>query len=270
LIDLCRDNVDSLKAVIFAGGLGTRMREETEFRPKPMVEIGGKPVLWHIMDNFSNQGIKDFVVLAGYRANLIKEYFLHLREYSNDIRISTNTRTGAEILGHRGDGWTVSVLDTGTTSETGQRLRLAREEIGSDRFICTYGDGLASVSVAELISSHEQSGKPATVTLTKPLNRFGIVEFDTNFTVTSFAEKSRMSSFISIGFFVFDPMVFDFLDHGNEPLETGLLPQLVSQELLNGYIHEGFWEPMDTFREYQKLNSLWESGSRPWQVQNET
>ena len=180
-----------MKAVLFAGGLGTRMREETEFRPKPMVEIGGKPVLWHIMKNFSDQGIKEFVVLAGYRSNLVKEYFIHLREYSNDFRISTNRRQEIEILGHEGEDWIVSVLDTGINSETGKRLQMARSVIGDTRFICTYGDGLASVNISELLHSHEKSAKPATITITNPTNRFGVVEIKQHYIDVGLAEKQN-------------------------------------------------------------------------------
>lgn len=259
-----------MKVVLLAGGLGTRMREETEFRPKPMVEIGGKPVLWHIMKNFSNQGYKDFVILAGYRSNLIKEYFLHLREYSNDFRMTTNPDAKIEILGQNEEDWTVSVLDTGIKSETGKRLQLARKVIGSERFICTYGDGLASVNVPALSASHEKSGKLATMTITKPANRFGVVEVDDELVVTNFAEKPKMSDYINIGFFVFEPEVFDLLGRENEPLESGLLPSLVKLKRLNAYIHRGFWEPMDTFREFQKLNSMWNDGNPPWRVQSDS
>lgn len=254
-----------LKAVILAGGLGTRMREETEFRPKPMVEIGGRPVLWHIMKNFAHQGITEFVILAGYRANVIKEYLLHLRAYSNDFRVSTKSGGELEILGINEEEWIVTVLDTGTQSETGQRLRLAAEAIGEERFVCAYGDGLASVNLSALLHSHDDSGKPATMTITKPTNRFGVVEVDGDLTVMNFSEKPPMSDFINIGFFIFESAILASLLDENESLERGLLPRLVNARSLNAYVHDGFWEPMDTFREYQKLNALWDRGEAPWQ-----
>ena len=241
------------------------MREETDFKPKPMVEIGGKPVLWHIMKGFSSQGFNEFVVLAGYRANVIKEYLLHLRAYSNDFSISTDHLSQPEFLGKADDTWRVSILDTGATSQTAQRLLKAREVIGGERFICVYGDGLASINVANLLKSHSDSGKLASLTVTRPANRFGVVEVDANSSVVKFAEKPEMSDYINIGYFVFETEIFDFVLDKNESIEDGLLPRLAAGSELNAYVHRGFWEPMDTYREYQRLNSMWDSGNRPWE-----
>jgi glucose-1-phosphate cytidylyltransferase len=244
------------------------MREETEFRPKPMVEIGGRPVLWHIMKNFSDQGHKEFIILAGYRANVIREYLLHLRAYSNDFRVSTGPNGQVEILGdsEEEEEWKITLLDTGSNSETGSRLRRAKEAVGEGKFLCVYGDGLASVDVSKLLFSHETSGKLGTMTVTRPTNRFGVVTLGKDGGVTNFAEKPRMTDYINIGFFVFETDVFDLIGDANESVETGLLDRLVVSDNLNSFRHEGFWEPMDTFREYQKFNSIWESGERPWQV----
>ena len=252
-----------MRAVILAGGSGTRMREETEFRPKPMVEIGGRPVLLHIMDNLARQGITDFVLLVGYKASLIKEYFLHLDAYTHDFTISLGKNETLKIIGNHTRDWSVTVLDTGLDAETGLRLASAQKIVGSERFFCTYGDGLASVSIDKLLQSHARAGAVGTMTVTQPSNRFGVVKIGDNLKVQEFREKPKMSDFINIGHFVFEPEVFDTLGE-NESLESGLLRALVARNELNAYKHYGFWEPMDTYREYLLLNSLWESGEKPW------
>lgn len=252
-----------MKAVLLAGGAGTRMREETEFKPKPMVEIGGRPVLWHLMDSLSEQGIEDFVILAGYKASIIKEYFLHLDAYSNDFQISLDAPGKINVLGSAKNSWKVTILDTGLSSETGLRLSMAQDVLGSEKFFCTYGDGLASVSITDLVRSHETAGTIGSLTVTKPANRFGVVQLDEAMRVKEFKEKPRMTDSISIGFFIFEPQVFEVLG-ANEPLETGLLRNLVDRGELNAFEHTGFWEPMDTYREYMHLNSLWDSGEKPW------
>lgn len=256
-----------MKAVLLAGGAGTRMREETEFKPKPMVEIGGRPVLWHLMESLSQQGIEDFVILAGYKASIIKEYFLHLDAYSNDFRISLDKPGQIDVLGSAKNSWKVTILDTGLNSETGLRLSMAKHVLGSEKFFCTYGDGLASVPLAELLDSHQKAGTVGTLTVTKPANRFGVVHLDKDMRVMEFKEKPKMTDSINIGFFIFEPEVFEHLG-ANEPLETGLLKNLVDKGQLNAFEHQGFWEPMDTYREYMHLNSLWESGERPWLVKS--
>ena len=244
------------------------MREETEFRPKPMVEIGGRPVLFHIMENLSRQGINNFVILAGYKASMIKEYFLNLDALTHDFSITFGEENALTIIGKTPRTWTVTVMDTGVQAETGLRISAARELLEKDRFFCTYGDGLASVSIADLLQSHIKSGSAATVTVTQPTNRFGVVKVDTHSMVMEFQEKPRMTDLINIGHFIFEPAVFDLLGK-NEPLESGLLQSLAERGQLNAYRHEGFWEPMDTYREYLLLNSLWESGERPWEIRSE-
>lgn len=257
-----------MKAVILAGGLGTRMREETEFKPKPMVEIGGKPVLWHIMNSFALQGIRDFVILAGYRANMVKDYFLNLEAYTNDFTVSWGENREIELLGGSRPDWSVTVLDTGIDSETGGRLAQARAVLAGERFVCTYGDGLASVSIRDLIRCHSDAGTVGTVTVTKPTNRFGIVRADAHGRVLSFEEKPQMADLVNIGYFVFEPNVFDFIDE-KVSLERGLLRALVGDSQLAAYEHLGFWEPMDTYREFRLLNDLWNRGERPWVPKND-
>jgi len=200
-----------MQAVILAGGAGTRMREETEFKPKPMVEIGGRPVLWHLMNSLSRQGIVDFVILAGYKVEIIKEYFLHLDAYTNDFKISMGDSGAIEILGKSQKNWAVTIVDTGLRSETGRRLAMAEKIIGSQKFFCTYGDGLASVSLEELLRSHTSGGLLGTMTVTQPTNRFGVVSLNSASKVEAFHEKPIMAELINIGYFVFEPDVFGLL-----------------------------------------------------------
>lgn len=253
-----------MKVVIFAGGLGTRMREETEFRPKPMVEIGGKPVLWHLMKIYSHYGFGDFIVLAGYKANVIKEYFSRLDLFTRDFTFHTDSGN-LDYLTGRKENWKITVLDTGPESQTGDRLKCARELINGETFCCTYGDGLAPVDISTLVKTHFEGKTSATMTVVRPANRFGVVEFDSNNIARSFLEKPRMSDWINMGFFVFGPEIFSHLDQGKS-LEEGALTKLAAQGELSVFPYDGFWEPMDTFREFQKLNDLWISGRAPWKV----
>ena len=257
----------SMKAVLLAGGSGTRMREETEFRPKPMVEIGGRPVLWHLMESISQHGIDDFIILAGYKSSIIKEYFLHLDAYSNDFRIALDRPGEIDIIGTAKSSWKVTILDTGLGTETGARLHMAKNLLSSESFLCTYGDGLASVSIPELFRSHRRAGTIGTLTVTRPTNRFGVVTMNRDGRVQEFHEKPRMNDHINIGFFVFEPEIFE-LTGEDKSIETGLLKDLVRMGELNAFEHDGFWEPMDTYREYMHLNALWESGEKPWLVKS--
>ena len=257
-----------MKAVILAGGLGTRMREETEFKPKPMVEIGGKPVLWHIMKILSSQGISEFVILGGYRVEYIKQYFLNLTAnlynftvQGSSIEIHSKTDQAERL-------WRVTVVDTGLETLTAGRLMAAREFIGEEDFICTYGDGLADINLNQLLSRHRDSGRIATMTVFQPENRFGVVEFSEDFAVNSFKEKPQMTDWINIGYFVFSRGIWDFLLR-DEPLEEAPLRALSERKELSANTHDGFWMPMDTFREYSHLNSLWSAGKAPWMVWQE-
>lgn len=262
-----------MKIVIFAGGLGTRMREETEFKPKPMVEVGGVPILVHLMEIFARQGFNDFVVLAGYKASYIKSYFSNLLCNLSDLRVTLSDQVQkVEYVSKKNSltpsfpkGLCVSIMDTGEDTLTGERLLLAREEIGDERFIATYGDGLADIDLANLVQTHEQGNRAATVTVTRPNNRFGLVNISADGGVRNFQEKPVMTDFVNMGFFVFESSIFNLL-RASESLEEGLLNRLATRSELTANIHNGFWQPMDTFREYQHLNALWKEGRAPWRV----
>jgi glucose-1-phosphate cytidylyltransferase len=256
----------ALKAVILAGGLGTRLREETEFRPKPMVEIGGKPILWHIMKFYSHYGIRDFVICVGYRGNDIKEYFLNYEALSNDFTIHLGGKTAVEFHGkHCESEWTVTVVDTGLGTNTGGRVKQIEPFIDDDEFLVTYGDGLADIDLDALIRTHRQHGRIATVTTVQPTIRFGILEVAPDGTVMSFREKPKSEDWVSAGFFVFSRRVFDYLN-GDVVLEQEPLRLLTKDGQLMAYRHYGFWQPMDTYREFLLLEDLWDHGGRPWQV----
>lgn len=255
-----------MKVVILAGGLGTRMREETEFRPKPMVDIGGKPVLWHIMKLFSHHGFNDFVILAGYRSDEIKRYFLEFRGISGDFELTLGEPDSIKFWGLTDElNWRVTVVDTGLETPTAGRILRARDHIGDQRFFCTYGDGIADVNLPALLDAHLNSGSLATLTSTRPQSRFGVLDVDSQSRVASFREKPLLDDLVNIGFFVFESSVFDFLQPG-EALEEKPLGALSAARMLSAYEHKGFWQPMDTYREYLQLNELWSNGSPPWKV----
>lgn len=255
-----------MKAVLLAGGLGTRMREETEFRPKPMVEIGGRPVLWHIMKILSTQGITEFVICAGYKSEVIKNYFLNYAALNKDFTIRLGDPDSIVHHGEHGEAdWTVTVADTGAATMTGGRVSKIRQYVGDEPFLCTYGDGIADIDLAELLRVHESHGKLATMTTVQPLSRFGVVELDGDGSVAHFKEKPQVEGWINIGFFIFEAGVFDYLTE-DVPLEEAPLHGLAADGQIAAHQHRGFWQPMDTFRESQMLNEMWDSGSAPWKV----
>jgi glucose-1-phosphate cytidylyltransferase len=255
-----------MKAVLLAGGLGTRMREETEFRPKPMVEIGGMPVLWHIMKMLSHHGIREFVVLTGYKGELITSFFSNLPTMRKHIHFDySRSQPFSVITDEPEETWKVDVVATGIDTPTGGRLLEAREVIGKEPFICTYGDGLADVDITRLIGEHKRSGQIATMTVFQPTNRFGVVEITPEGSVSAFREKPAISDWVNIGFFVFANEIFSYLDK-RQMLEEEPLINLAKDGKLRANKHSGFWEPMDTYREYQKLNALWEQGNAPWKT----
>ena len=253
-----------MQAVILAGGLGTRMREETEFSPKPLVEIGGKPVLWHIMKNLSWQGVNDFIILTGYKGEMIRRYFLDLRALENDFSISYKTGQ-VEYHSSRGEQeWQVTVLDTGAQTLTAGRLAQARHYINGSPFLLTYGDGLADIDVAKLVDHHSSHGLPFTVSVTSPSNRFGVIRIaPDNVAVTQFLEKPRSEEKINMGYMILQNEIFNYLV-ADEPLESGPLPRIAREGLLGAYFHEGFFHHMDTIRDQNELESIFRTGTAPW------
>jgi len=253
-----------MKAVLLAGGLGTRMREETEFRPKPMVEVGGRPVLWHIMKLLGQQGLKEFVVCSGYKSEYIKNYFWNYSAMNQDFTIRLGDQSSASYHGeHDESDWAVTVADTGATTMTGGRVKRVQNHIGNETFLCTYGDGIADIDLEALLAFHRSHGRLATVTSVHPTSRFGVLEIDDDGIVSRFKEKPQVEGWINIGYFIFEPGVFDYLDE-NSVLEQDPLHRLAEDGQLAAYRHEGFWQPMDTYREALLLNELWESGEAPW------
>lgn len=252
-----------MKAVILAGGLGTRLAEETNVRPKPMVEIGGMPILWHIMKTYSLYGINDFIICAGYKGYVIKEFFSNYGLHTNDVTL--NYRDGSiKYLSRRTEPWSVSIIDTGMSSNTGERLRRIRKYVDDEEFCLTYGDGLTDANLSNIIEFHKSRGRIATVTAVRPPARFGALQLDDD-CVTRFVEKPiGESSYINGGYFVLSPSFFDYIDDENSTLEMRPLAKVADLGELSAFRHDGFWHPMDTLRDRQYLDSLITSGSAPW------
>lgn len=252
-----------MKVVLLAGGLGTRLSEETTSRPKPMVEIGGKPMLWHIMNIYANHGFKDFLVACGYRGDCIKEYFHSFAFRSNDYFIDLQNGS-CDVVQRNGADWRVGLIDTGLNTMTGGRLLRLRNWLKDETFMVTYGDGVGNINIRELYDFHRAHGKLATVTAVRPPARFGGLVLDGN-AVCRFTEKSQADEgWINGGFFIFEPEVLDYLDDDQTILEREPLERLAADNQLHAFRHEGFWQPMDTLREKQLLESLWQSGNAPW------
>jgi glucose-1-phosphate cytidylyltransferase len=258
-----------MKVILLCGGQGTRLREETEFRPKPLVSVGGRPILWHIMKSFSHSGLREFVVCLGYRGNMIKEYFLNYEAMTNDFTICLGKQHEIEYHDeHTEQDFRVSLADTGQETMTGGRLKRVQRYVDGDTFILTYGDGLADVDIRKLIEFHHSHGKIGTVTTVQPTSRFGILDVEDDGRVTKFAEKPQASGWASAGYFVFNKRIFDYLEGESDDciLERRPLERLSADGELIAYRHNGFFFAMDTFREYQYLNELWNSGKAPWKT----
>lgn len=256
-----------MKVLILAGGLGTRLGEETAIRPKPMVEIGGYPILWHIMKIYSQHGFNDFVILCGYKSEVIKEYFANY--YMNNADITVDLRTNSmEVHNTKCEPWKVTMLYTGRNTMTGGRIKRAKDFVGNEPFLLTYGDGVSDVDINKVIESHKQSGKLATLTAVQPSGRFGALNIEKDGEISHFQEKPvGDGSWINGGFFVLQPEIFDFIANGDDVTwEQEPMKNLAQSGQLNAYKHDGFWRPMDTMKDKEDLNKMWESGNAPWKT----
>lgn len=257
-----------MKTVILCGGLGTRLREETEFRPKPMVPIGGRPILWHIMKGFASQGHKDFILCLGYKGGVIRDYFRNYQWNTSDVTLRLGRTAKIEYhTQHTEEDWTVTLLETGEETMTGGRLARALPHITDEEFFFTYGDGLSDVSLSNLLKRHHERGSVVTVTAVRPPGRFGDIVIREGGEVTSFDEKPKAeTSPINGGFMVLSKKIGDYISGDSCIFESDVLPQLAKQGKLSAYEHHGFWQCMDTQREQDLLDGLWRSGKSPWRT----
>ncbi len=256
-----------MKAVILAGGLGTRLAEETSVRPKPMVEVGGKPVLWHILKGYSQHGINDFIICLGYRGYVIKEYFANYFLHMSDVTFDL-AENRMEVCHRHCEPWRVTLVDTGDHTQTGGRLRRVRDYIDDEAFCFTYGDGLANVDIGALVAFHRRQKRLATLTAVQPAGRFGAIDIRDQ-RITRFEEKPHGDgSWINGGFFVLEPQALKYIEGDSTAWEQRPLEQLALDGELSAFTHRGFWQPMDTLRDKMKLEELWDSGRAPWKTWN--
>jgi glucose-1-phosphate cytidylyltransferase len=256
-----------LKTIILCGGQGTRLREETEYRPKPLVDVGGKPILWHIMKIYAHYGFRDFVLCLGYRGQMIKEYFLNYEAMNNDFTVCLGKPDS--IVYHESHpklDFNVTLADTGQDTMTGGRVRRVARYVNDDLFMVTYGDGVADIDIGELVKFHQSHGKLATISTMRPSSRFGVMDIDSQGVVTRFVEKPQLDGWANCGFFVFHRKVFDLLDGDHCILEQQPLERLATEGQLAAFRHPGFFFAMDSYREYLALNELWSNGQAPWKV----
>ncbi len=257
-----------MKVVILCGGRGTRMKEETEFKPKPLVEIGDRPILWHIMKIYAHYGLSDFILCLGYKGNLIKEYFLNYEAMNNDFTVHLGSHNRFDFHSkHSEHGWKVTLVDTGEESQTGSRIKKIEKYLDGEPFMVTYGDGVADINIKKLLDFHRSHGLSGTVTGVHPSSRFGEILLQDS-KVVDFNEKPQVKKgFINGGFFVFENEVLNYLSPDDDCyLEREPLERLASDGKLMAYIHEGFWQSVDTYRELERLNALWKSVNPPWKV----
>lgn len=255
-----------MKTIILAGGLGTRLSEETTVKPKPMVEIGGRPILWHIMKTYSHYGYNDFIICLGYKGYIIKEYFANYYLHQSDITIDLKSNS-SEIHNNTAEPWRITLIDTGENTMTGGRLKRVKEYIGNGTFMMTYGDGVADVNINDLVSFHKTKNKIATLTAAQPTGRFGALKIDDNNLVTHFQEKPVGDSvWVNAGYFVLEPKVLDYIKDDSTMFEREPLQKLSENRQLNAFQHKGFWMPMDKLSDKVELEKLWNNAKAPWKI----
>jgi glucose-1-phosphate cytidylyltransferase len=257
------------KVVILCGGAGTRLREQTEFIPKPMVQVGGMPILWHIMKIYSHYGFDDFILCLGYKGDAVKDYFLNYKWMANDFTLNLKSRKEHVIhYDHPMEDWNITFADTGLDTNTGSRVKKIEKYLGDcDDFMVTYGDGVGDIDLRKLAVFHKKSGKIATITAVHPTSKYGIVSVENN-VVTSYRQKPQLEGLINAGFFVFKQEMLDYLNRKDIPVEEPF-PKLAAKKQLAAFTHEGFWHCMDTYQDYTRLNEIYKSGNVPWKVWRE-
>lgn len=256
-----------MKVVILAGGYGTRISEESQFKPKPMLEIGEMPILWHIMKIYSHYGFNDFIICAGYKQHLIKEWFADYYLHTSDITFDFTNGNEVVVHNRTAEPWKVTIVNTGLNTQTGGRVKRIKNYIGNEPFMLTYGDAVGNIDIIKLMNYHKQHKKLGTMTMYNFSQNKGVVEVGENGTIRSFREKSDLDGdLINIGFMIFQPEIFDYIQGDDTVFEKEPLNKLVQEEELMGYVHGGFWQCMDTLREKKNLERLWESGNAPWKV----
>ena len=253
-----------MKVLILAGGYGTRISEESDLKPKPMIEIGGKPILWHIMKHYSSFGFNEFVILLGYKSYVIKEYFANYYLHNSDVTIDTSKKS-IEVHNNYSENWKITLLETGLDTMTGGRVKRAKDYIGKESFMLTYGDGVSDVNISELLKFHKTHGKKCTMTAIQPDGRFGALQIESGNQVSSFLEKPKGDgAWINGGFFVCEPSVIDLIENDQTIFERTPLENLAKSNELYSFKHNGFWQCMDTLRDKNNLNELWTKGKAPW------
>lgn len=262
------EGLERMKVVILAGGMGTRISEESRMKPKPMIEIGDRPIMWHIMKWYASFGYTEFVICCGYKGHMIKDYFVNYHTCHGDSRFDLVTGE-AHLAENKQEPWKVTLVDTGLKTLTAGRILKVREYLGDEPFMLTYGDGVSNVDINALLENHKESGKLVTITTTQPEGRFGAIMLGDDGSVNGFKEKARKDqSFVNTGFMVMQPEVFDYLGDGSEMLEATPFENLAADKQMNAYKHAGFWSPMDTMHDRMYLEGLWEKGIAPWKVNN--
>lgn len=255
-----------MKVVILAGGFGSRISEESHLRPKPMIEIGGKPILWHIMKHYSSYGFNEFIICAGYKAYFIKEYFADYFLHNSDVTFNfCQGENSIEVLNNKTEPWKVTIIDTGLNTMTGGRIKRIKDYVNNDTFMITYGDGVSDVNLKDLLNYHRKHGKIGTMTTVNIGQQYGVLDIDTDGTITAFREKSEDDgAVINAGFMVMEPAIFEYIEGDDTVFEQSPLKTITHEDQLMAFKHHGFWQSMDTQRDKEKLESLWKSGNAPW------